>query len=60
MAPREPIKGQIERSSFGTKAAKRLRRRTSVAVARRVLDRVERPQRDGRRSQVRGSEDPAT
>jgi hypothetical protein len=59
MVPREPIKSQIERSSFGTQAARRLRRRTPAAVAKQILDRVDRPRR-GQRRPARGLDDPTT
>lgn len=59
MASRESIRSQIERSSFGTPGVRRLRRRTPVTVAKRILDRVDQPRR-GQRRPVRGLDNPTT
>jgi hypothetical protein len=59
MGPREPIKRQIERSSFGTPGVRRLRGRTPATVAKRILDRADQPRR-GQRRPVRGLDNPTT
>lgn len=59
MGPRDSINRQIERSSFGTPAVRRLRRRTPATVAKQILDRVDRPRR-GQRRPARGLDNPTT